>query len=708
MCVSSPLSYARGKLERLRSVALMTLALPVSVVGQAIALPGDTLRLIPSWDVALHQPRDATLIFALNRPMRAEDGRLVVIVGQSDLSAQTHINGTRVSLALHGERLVAGDLEVVTYVTSAPDHWRELGRFMFRRLTRTGFESATVRPKLDLQTDGQLGARLPPNTPPVVRDGVYHDLSLNGGWEAALRRGNTNFAAQGLLLGASREEARLRNAQMGGNAPAVDLASYSLQFTRQPLVVALGHVGLGTHRHLVNQFRSRGVSAQARLGTRLHATLAGVAGSEIVGWDDPLGLRRPSHRILSGSLGIEAAPTRPGLLRLELSALEGSQQPIPAFNQGAITDRQTSGGFGGQLNAALPSGRVRLSAGVARSRFSNPLDPLLNGDTTVVRVLPETRNARFGELTLDALRGVRIGPTSANLSLAARHERVDPQYKSVAMQLQANRQQNVIEAHGSLDALQVQFAVTQERDNLDDISSLLTTRSRGGSLNAVLPLPQLLRASPAAWWWPSLTVGWQTLSQIGDALPADGGFRFVFQVPNQRTSNLTLGVAWQRQGWNVAGRYNHSLVDNRQLERERSDFATDAYGVTLGLSVAQRLTLAIDLAREGMHNIELEQHMRNERVSFQADWRPAGHLALNGAGSLVTSRNPMTTQRARNTEFRIEASQGFNLYARPAGGSQARVFLRYVRAASALRMTGTLQPETQRWTVNSGLSLRVF
>ncbi|MGH7460672.1 MAG: hypothetical protein ACREMA_06540, partial [Longimicrobiales bacterium] len=62
----------------------------------------------------------------------------------------------------------------------------------------------------------------------------------------------------------------------------------------------------------------------------------------------------------------------------------------------------------------------------------------------------------------------------------------------------------------------------------------------------------------------------------------------------------------------------------------------------------------------------------------------------------------------RNTELRIEASQGFNLYARPQGGSQARAFLRYSRAGSALRMAGEIQPYQQRWSLNSGLSLRVF
>lgn len=688
------------------AAALLTLTLAGAAVGQA-APPADTLRLTPTWDVTRHQPREAPLVLTLSRRVLPEDGRLAVIVGRTDLSALLEVSGTRASLPLRGERLPAGDLEVVAYIGTQAGEWRELGRFALRRLTRAGFESAAVQPRLELQSDGQLGAQHPTGAPPGGRTGAYQDFALNGGIDANFRRASGEAGAQGLLLGATNEAARLRAAQLGSNAPVVDLASYNLRITRQRLGLSAGHIGLGNNRHLVNQFRSRGVSADVQLTRGVQATLAGSAGSEIVGWDDPLGLRRPAHRILAGSLGIEAAPSRPGLLRLDLTTLEGSVRPISAFNQAAITDRQESSGLGVQLAAALPSGRMRLAAGVARSRFANPVDPLLSGDSTLVPVRPETRNARFGELTFDVLRGVKLGPTSAQLSLSARHERIDPQYRSVAVAVQADREQNSVEANGALGVLQLQLAVTSAHDNLDGIASLLTTQTDGQSLSAALPLAPLLRASLSAWWWPSLTLGWQSVNQTGGETPANGGFRFEFQVPDQRTSNLTLGAGWQHAAWQVAWRFGHSLVDNRQPERERSDFATDVHGVTFGLTSA-RLTLAADLAHETLRSVEVEQHTRNQRVSLQAGWRPFGHAALSGAYSLSTTDDQATTLRGRNSELRLEASQGFNLYTRPQGGSQARVFLRYARTSSAVRTAGVLQPAASLRSLNCGLSLRLF
>lgn len=674
----------------------------LGVAGVLALPPSDTLRLTPGWDVTRHQPHDAPLWFTLSRALGAEDGRLAVIVGRTDLSAVLQVSRTRAVLPLRGERLASGDLEVVGYLESAAGQWRELGRFPLRRLTRAGFESAAFQPTLDLQSEGQLRARLPPGATTGTGSGVSQDLTLSAGLDATLRRDGAELGAQGLLLGASRSASRLRAAQLGSSAPLIDLASYSLRLTGRRLALAVGHIGVGNHRYLASQFRSRGVTGQAQLARGVTATLAGVAGSEIVGWDHPIGLHVPSHRIVTGALSVEAAPSYPGRLRLDLTGLTGTLQPISAFNQAAITDREESRGVGAQLAVADASGRLRLALGVARSRFTNPSDPTLDRDSTLVPVRAETRTARFGELTLDALRGTRLGGTTASLSVVARHERVDPQYRSVAAFLAADREQSSLEANGGLGPLQLQAGVTRARDNLDGVPSLLTTRTEGRSLNAALPVAQLLGSAPTAWWWPSLTLAWQWVSQVGG-----GGFRLPSQVPDQRTSNLVLGAAWQRSAWNLAWRYQHSLVDNRQPERQRSDFATTGHGATLGLA-ASWLTATVDLSRETLKNIERGQRARTDRLALQTAWRPFGHTALSGTYSLVKTDDPTATQRARNTELRVEGSQGFNLYTRPSGGSQGRVFLRYARIGSVLRLAGEPQPVARHWSLHGGVSLRVF
>lgn len=691
--------------QRLTVFLLAGALLGVPARAQDTATP-DSLRIVAGWDVGRHQPYDAVLSFALSRPLGPNEGRIAMIVGRADLSALIELRGTRAKLPLRGERLPAGDLDVEAWLVGADGTWRELGRFPLRRLTRSGFEAMSMRPRLNVQSAGQLDARAPAGAPPPPRTAVYQDVTLESGFDGALRRDGWDVAWQGLVTGASHAPARLRAAQLGPDAPAMDLASYNVRATRGALAFAAGHVALGNHRLLASQFRSRGVTADVKLGQRITLALGSSAGSELVGWSDPLGLARSGHRVAAASLGIEALPARPGLLRLELTALDGSLQPLPAFTQQAATDREKSRGFGAQLVAGDASQRVRLAIGIARSRFDNPLDPLLAGDSNIVAVRAETRGARFGEIAVDALRSAKIGSIPATLAFVVRHERTDPLYRSVAAFVQADRQQDGLEANGSAGVIQWQASASYARDNLDDVSSLLVTRTRNYAINASVPMAALVRA-PNAWWLPSLTISWQGAMQRGDSTPPNSGFRAPFQIPDQRTGNLAVAAAWQRAEWSAGYRVGRSIVDNRQPERERADFSTLVQGVTLGAALP-RGSIAIDLSREAQDNVELRTAAVNHRIGMQMDWRPFGHSALAGAVTLSHVRDDAATQRARNVELRFEASQGFNAWVRPPDASQVRAFVRWGRTGAALRLAGLRQPSVAQWTLDGGLSLRLF
>lgn len=691
--------------QRLTVFLLAGALLGAPARAQDTALP-DSLRIIAGWDVGRLQPHDAVLSFTLSRMLAPNEGRIAMIVGRADLSALIELRGARAKLPLRGERLPAGDLDVEAWLVGGDGTWRELGRFPLRRLTRSGFEAMSMRPRLNVQSAGQLDARAPAGAPPAPRTAVYQDVTLESGFDGTLRRDGWNVTWQGLATGASHAPARLRAAQLGPDAPAMDLASYNVRATRGALALAAGHVALGNHRLLASQFRSRGVTADVTLGRRITFALGSTAGSELVGWSDPLGLARAGHRVASVAVGIEAAPTRPGLLRLELTALDGSLQPLPAFTQQAATDREESRGFGAQLVAGDASQRVRVAIGVARSRFGNPRDPLLADDSNIVAVRTETRGARFGEIAVDALRSAKIGPVPATLAFVLRHERTDPLYRSVAAFVQADRQQDGLEANGSVGVIQWQASASRARDNLDAVSSLLITRTRNYGINTAVPMAALVR-TPNAWWLPSLTIAWQGVAQRGDSTPPNGGFRAAFQIPDQRSGNLGVAASWQRAEWSAGYRVSHSIVDNRQPERQRADFTTLAHGVTVG-ATSPRGSFAIDLSREAQDNVELGTAAVNHRIGLQGDWRPFSHSALATAVTLSHVRDQTTTQRARNVELRIEASQGFNAWVRPSDGSQVRAFVRWGRTGAALRLAGLRQPSVAQWTLDGGLSLRLF
>ena len=702
----------RPAARRIALAALLTcLALaPASVArsqtASGEAVPSEALSVRAGWNPEAHQPHDAELAFAFSRPIQPSDGRIAVLVGHTDITALAKVSGGELRVPLGGEELRSGEFEVQLWRVDAGGAWHELGRFPLRRLTRTGFEQATVSPRLDVQSDGQVDAA--PGAAFTGRGTTFQDVSGTGGGEGLLRRSGWEVGWQGIVAGASHTPARLRAAQLGTRAPALDLASYHLRIARRGVTVSAGHVSLGTHRLLASQFRSRGVSAGLAIGPRLTMEVGSVAATEIVGWSDPLGLARPRHRVMTATVGLDVAPARLGTLRVEVNGVGGSVQPLAAFNGQAVNDREESRGFGAQLTAADPTQRVRLTAGWASSRFGNPVDPALSGDSSLVRVAEERRTGRFGELAIDALRSTRIGAIPATLSLAIRHERTDPLYRSVAAFVQADRDQSTAEATGSLGPLQWQASVGRGRDNLDDVPSLLTTRSRNAAVMGSLPMAALLRAPATSWWWPTLSAAWQGARQQGDAIPENGGFRDASQVPDQYAADFTGNATWQQARWSAAYRFSRSRLDNRQPQREQADLTAVIHGLTLGWTAHEALGLALDLGYEGQHSVETGARATSRRAGAQAVWRPFGRTTMAGAASLVRTSDESSTQRGRNLETRLELSQGFNVWTRRPDDAQARAFVRWARTGTALRLAGALQPGLTQWTVNAGMSLRVF
>ena len=77
--------------------------------------------------------------------------------------------------------------------------------------------------------------------------------------------------------------------------------------------------------------------------------------------------------------------------------------------------------------------------------------------------------------------------------------------------------------------------------------------------------------------------------------------------------------------------------------------------------------------------------------------------------SLGRSDDDPRTGETEAAELRFEGSQGFNLYRRPASGTQARVFLRYARSRSSLESRFTEPvPDRTLWSLAAGMSLRLY
>jgi hypothetical protein len=710
------LSIARS--TRRRHLASLVLAV---AVGGASSLPaqeptGFVTQSAPvvvtaAFDGGAWIPADSSIAVTLSRSPSDDEGRIAVVVGTADLTPLFERTGRSLRFRGRTVRLPAGQSDVTVYVVKT-GRWTELARFPIRVLTPSGFATAVVKPGFSLSSKGQIaeghsGAQVAP------QPATYQDVGFSGGLQSTHERGRWTLRTQSNYLGASRRQEALRYGIRQDEAPKVDLADYLVQLQRGPATLSLGHVTEGANRHLINAFASRGVEMRVG-GAAASVALAALNGSSVVGWDNITGLNDGNHRVTSGTLNVELVPRRPGAVHIDATLMRGSLLPQTSFSQGAVVDAERSTGTGVQLAAATPSQRLRLAAGVSRSRFDNPTrDAELLGDTNVVRVRSERRSAMYVEMNAGLLQNVALPHLFATtLNATYRLERVDPMYRSVAATTQSDRLFDAYELSGNLGAVAIQLVRSRDHDNLDDLASVLRTHNRISTANVSAPISALLRAGARAALFPVVTYGFNRVHQYGGGIPLDADFS-ASHVPDQRTDVHAASAAWQLGRWRVQYRFNQSNQDNRQTGRERADFL--AASSTLGVDVAARSNLDVGIEASAEHQTARESAETNRvrRAGGTVTWRATPLTTLTAFGSSTMTRNDPLTSDADNWDLRLELARGFDLWRLPDGkGTRGQLFLRYAHASGNLMTFPVdgplLREERGAWTLTSGLTFRLY
>lgn len=665
------------------------------------------LTVTAGFDAALWRAPDAPIELRLSRALESGEGRIAVLVGLVDLSPLFTVTEDRLSYPQGAVPLPSGDNELAVYSVSPNGAWQEIGRVPLRVLRPTGFEQAELRPKLTLNSKGQVleGHQPAGNRPPRSE---FQDFSLNLGLQSLHVRHGWTVRTQSNFLGVTNRPEALRFGERADQAPRFDLSDYLATVEHGGALISAGNLSYGSHRHIISGFEGRGLSTVLRAGTAVSLTLAGMSGSKLVGWSNPLGLGVAGHRLFGATLGLDPFPRRPGTLRLEVSWFNGTVLPQAGFSQGAVIEAEHSRSAGVRLNVGDPSRRIALEAGYARTRFTNPSDPTLAQGDTLVRVEPVTRGARYFDLTYNLLRSLQLTPSlSANLAVSVRHERVDPLYRSVAApQAQADLEQNGLQITGAVGAVSAQVTHTRGRDNLEGIPTILTTLSRSTAANVAVPLGSLFGPRQSSW-LPLLSYGFSRIHQFGESVPTLGGFTPTF-VPDQVSTNHTLSVAWQAARWRAGYQLNRSSQDNRQEGRERSDMVNLTNNLSVGLSPVAALDIAVDAALEGTENREFSQRTSTWRLGTLMTWRFTQMSALvAGVSRTRTADEPRTNQQS-NTEVQLELSQRLNLFRTGSTRSRAQLFLRYTRLMADRLVPLGPNDLRRNWGLNTGFTLTAF
>ena len=658
----------------------------------------------------------------LSRPLQDSESRIAIFINTTDVSSLFTRDKLRLRYNAQQWPRPLGQSELSVYLVLKEDQWKELARFPLQvakesdptgedtaaRFVKTSFlgstpaggpnseqESAapatdnkkgkmTWLPSLNIGLKSQPAQSTFPVPFPADDRATFADLTM----QASLKSDATYrfFSSQTSFdfAGSSFRQEALRFSTLGNEAPRVDLASYLVQMQIGKVKAQIGHFGYGTQRHLINGFSSRGINITVPLLKHFDFSAAAMNGTQLVGYDNFIGLSRRRHQMLSGTLGIELFPKRPGALRIEVGVLSAYFQPVSGVNRGVITDLQRSRGFSFRLTGTTKDGRLRFDGGFTRSFFDSPGDASLNQGANVVPLSGLARNAHYLEASYDILRGFSITKKrKMNLTVGFREENVAPLYRSLGASTQADKIQYEFTVNGSLDEITAQFGHSNFHDNLRNIPSILRTIIGSTQFSVAAPAKALLNRSTDSVWLPRLGYNLTRVHSFANAIPVNGGFEVdLSSIPDLVGTSQSFTADWQIKRLTVGYNLNRSLQDNQQTGQERSDQSVLVNTARFGVAANSKLNLNVDLSVESSANKLTGRIDRTYRLGPGIVWQLTSTMGLTASLSNTIAGDAANTSRSLNTEF--DASWTYRFTAGKEGPRKVagQFFIRYANSYS--------------------------
>jgi hypothetical protein len=730
---------------------------------------------------------DEPIELTIDRPLAEGEGRLAVLIGATDTTDLFVISARSLKYDIGKSfPLPLGATELTVYLVPLNNDWKEIARFPMRVGENAANEAEGAQAKIDepeTKTESQpatdasaqtVATPDQPQTEPRVKRKLgfdkleiapqfnigfksqiaeihfpeankpdrptFADATLQGTWKTEMARGAFNMQSQFDFIGSSFRNEALRFGDLQGRAPKIDLSSYSMQFQQGTRKFTVGHSSFGAHRHLINNFASRGVILAAPLGPHADISLMTMNSTNIVGFDNLSGLANRRHRMHGAILGLEAFKSRPGGLRFEAGALDAwFTSNRRNFNQSNINDAERNRGYSARLLAKDKSERARLDGGFTRSYFYNPVDPLLNQGADVQSSRAETRNARYVDAGYDLLKefvfkrtpspsgadGAQpaaasqdasqpaVEPKKLNLTVNFRHERVDPLFRSIGANAQADLFRNEAEFVGSYGELNFTAAHTRFNDNLAGIRTILRANTRRAAFAINTPLHGLFSGVPPAApnpFLPRVGYTFERVTASADFIPDGGGFDQPGAIPDQANVVQSFTAEWQVKEIRLAYRMNHSLQDNRALGRERADLQNFTHNATVGWNPLATLELNLELNFEDANNREQARTDRTLRFGGVANWQATRRQSFNLTLSTIGAGDLARTTKNFNNEFDLQwsfrlARENENRFKKV----QTNYFIRYAnRFAHTRNFVENINNLTRLQTLNTGLNFIFF
>jgi len=601
--------------------------------------------------------------------------------------------------------LPPGEQTLTVYLVRRGNQWEQLASLRLSVLSEGGFEESSVTPRLDLSSQTQAMQDQSDQNPAATTR--MKNLALQAGLETRQLRSGVEIQTSWNITGSSEREQALRFAERGTEAPKVDLSDYLVEVSKHTSRLQLGHVSFGSHPLLMSGVANRGLNAAWRAFDTLDVSFTAQNGQSITGASNVLGLSEYSTNRINGlSVGSDLLDGNDGQLRIDFTYLDAKITAEDNFNIGEVTDAQKSHGVGVVLSGNTASGRLRGNIAWARSTFTNPEDPFLEQDLTVVKSTETTDSAYSLRLEYDVLVPDYQQAVPWSLTVTMTHSLTDPFYSSVGAFITPDTINDGLSLNGQAGQINWQLQHSRMRDNIDDIPTILTTLTRNTVLSASVPV-KTLSNSDSDWLPQNLNLGYQRNHQFGGSLPPS--FDPDTHIPDQLNRQQSLGLQWQTGTSSVSWNFTRSDQDNRQQGRENADFVIREHSLSVNTSLSESLNINLSVTHSKADDIEQSLQRRSTGVSIGIDWNINQRLSVSANLSDTTEDDSQNLVSNESGSNQIQLSYRLHLPDGAGGKLPLQAFVRYSDNDNInIDNQFQFQSSNENRTLTAGLNLSLF
>ncbi len=651
---------------------------------------------------------DAIALSFDRRPTRLE-GRIVVFVGDMDVTALTVWSGTELRYEPIPVRLPRGRQTVVVYVVR-DERWAEIASLPLQVLGRLGVREANIDLRADISFDAQLDEHHSGDaTPP--EDERYAEVNGSAGLSTLTNFGTTQITSEWTTVFSSSRSDALRFAEEGSDASRIDLADYRVELRRGGTQVQVGHIGFGDHRHLISNLQRRGIRLRQTIGSWTDVSATLLSGRRIVGAENFTGIQDADALLAALTIGLVPIDRDALRVRIETSALWSSVEETKSdFNSGQVRDSESSRGVGIVLSGDAWAERVRYSGSWARSSFKNKPDTELFLGLDVQSAKRETSDAYYTDLEISVLRDHPIFEDHrVSATLTAGFEQVDPFYRSLGAFAFADQRQYRLGGSIDLAGIAMQLDHAWLRDNLDRVAGVLVTRTRDLSFNFVLPIANFVPEHTSVT-LRTLIPSFNYSLRRTDQKASNGGTVFSANaIPSQLSTTHTVRADWFLEDWGLDYSFSQSFQNNRQTGRKQADLRSRIHILSVSFRPLEELALRAGTSFTRQRDFESGLSASNHAVDAGVTWRfwPGWTISADASYSMDTDSRDTFESNFSSVNARLVRE--FELAIPKLEKRRGRVFLAFNRQSNEFQANlANVDTRAETWVLTAGASLSLF